>query len=290
MTLTAKGAGTDELVIAARPQRSWGLPVALDLSLQGAGAGLIAVAALFDLGSLLLGGLLAIMLSVALLMGHLGRPERFWRAASRPRTSWISRGVLLVGALVAVSVFALLAPIAGSVAAVAVRTTLLVLAALVMVYTGAVTSASAIPAWNSGLVPLLAFAYSLATGTGAALAVVAATSTGGEKLMLLQEAQLLLLAACFLVVLGYLWSLAFSSSRTARQSGRLLVRGRLALPFLGGALLLGVVVPFGLTAYAVALTGGGIALALALSGAARLAGDFALRFSLLRAGLYEPLL
>jgi DMSO reductase anchor subunit len=44
-------------------------------------------------------GLIALALSV----GHLGRPERAWRAAVNWRTSWLSREVLLVGAFIGLS-------------------------------------------------------------------------------------------------------------------------------------------------------------------------------------------
>lgn len=277
----------DEFVIGPRVQRSWGLPVTLDLFFEGAGAGLIAVGAALDQKPTMLAGLVALLLGGLLLLTHLGHPERAWRAVRRPHSSWISRGVLLVSGLLLFTILALLPPLAESGAGGALRVIAGIFGVLVMFYTGAVTSASAIPAWNSALVPFISLAFSIATGIAVALAVASGTHTG--NLQALQVGQLLLLAACVLSALLYV-SMLSSSTPAGRQSSRLLLRGALALPFLGGVLLLGLVAPFALTWFAYAAGGGAATVALALGTAFRLIGDLTLRHSLLRAGLYDPLL
>ena len=53
---------------------------------------------------------------------------------------------------------------------------------------------------------------------------------------------------------------------------------------------MGLVVPFGLTWYAYAAGGLAATVTLAVSAAFRLLGDFSLRSSLLKVGIYDPLL
>src|SRR4030042_1597758 len=87
-----------DLNLTYRPQREWvegrGLLVVAGPFFSGVGAGawLFSVALDYDAG---------LVISVAVVAGlagpahlaFLGRWQRFWRAASRPQTSWISRGV-----------------------------------------------------------------------------------------------------------------------------------------------------------------------------------------------------
>src|SRR3990172_2392993 len=84
-----------------RPQREWGILVINYLFLGGAGAGLFLSSLLFGSTWGEIAGLVALMVATLFLLLDLGRPERFWRAFMRPRTSWISRGSIAITVLVA---------------------------------------------------------------------------------------------------------------------------------------------------------------------------------------------
>jgi formate-dependent nitrite reductase membrane component NrfD len=106
----------------------------------------------------------------------------------------------------------------------------------------------------------------------------------------LERGQTYLALACLLLVLSHI-SVMSSSALAARESIRLLTRGRWASLFFIGVLGLGLVLPlfFGLPALLQANveTMAAITFVLALL---RLFGDYLFRFLVMRVGLYDPLL
>lgn len=284
----------DEFLIGVKPQREWGWLVISYLFFGGAGAGLFLASLYIDhtwAGAL---GLLVLMVGTVLLLFDLGRPERFWRAFFRPQTSWISRGcffitlLVLFGGLelglqwVGLDAGALRALIKGVAAASAI---------LVMVYTGFVLSPSpAIPFWNSAFFPIIFFAYSLLAGID--FLILASPLLPGPMLDLgfLERVQSTLALICLLLVLSH-FSVMSGSAVAARESLRLLTRGRWAGLFLGGVIGTGLILPL-LLAWPMlwrsdvqtffALT--------AILALLRLFGDYLFRLLVIRAGLYDPLL
>lgn len=289
-----------EFFIGVKPQREWGWLVISYLFLGGGGAGLFLVA--FSLGHTWAGvlGLAIVCLGTVLLLFDLGRPERFWRAFLRPRTSWISRGCLFMTLLVGAGALALaprlpglgFLPPAGQalweswVGAVAVLA-----AVLVMLYTGFVLSVSrAIPFWNSVAFPIIFLAYSLLAGGD--LLLLASRLLPGPSLdvLRLEQAQTILTAVCLLLVLGLL-VLTAGGGPAARESVRLLTFGRWSGLFVGGVLGTGLLLPLVLAGPVVWIFGVRPGLVLTtLVPLLRLFGDFAFRFVVIRAGMYDPLL
>ncbi len=287
----------DEFLIGVKPQREWGWLVITYLFLGGAGAGLFLISLYIEhawAGAL---GLLVVAFGTLLLFFDLGRPERFWRAFFHPQSSWISRGcffitlLVLFGGLhaaVELSVFALPA---GSALGSWIEGLAAATAVLVMVYTGFVLSPSpAIPFWNSAFFPAIFFVYSLLAGIDILILASPALPGSPLDLIFLERSQNYLAAICLLLVLSHL-SVMSSSALAARESMRLLTRGRWALPFLGGVLGAGLIIPLalswaaGLSSQAQALFAFTVLLALL-----RLFGDYLFRFLVVRAGLYDPLL
>ena len=158
----------DEFLIDVKPQKEWGWAVITYLFLGGAGAGLFLVSLYMrhSWGEGL--GLLVLVLGTLFLLIDLGRPERFWRAFFRPRTSWISRGCFFITALVLLGGLEILFAqfsLGEGAWPVLIRATAALAAVAVMVYTGFVLSPSpAIPFWNSAFFPVIFFAYSLLAG------------------------------------------------------------------------------------------------------------------------------
>jgi formate-dependent nitrite reductase membrane component NrfD len=284
----------DEFVIDVKPQREWGWLVITYLFLGGAGAGLF-------LASLYIAhpwaqalGLLLLLVGTLFLLLDLGRPERFWRAFFRARSSWISRGCFFITLLVVLGglhvwtelnsggAAALSWPIQAGAAAAAVA---------VMIYTGFVLAPSpAIPFWNSTFFPIIFFAYSLLAGIDFLILASPLLPEPTIDIAHLERVQFGLVAACLLLVMSHL-SVMSSSAVAARRSIQLLTRGRWAVLFIGGVIGVGLIVP--LLASWPALwqptfsTMFAITAVLALL---RLFGDYLFRFLVIRAGLYDPLL
>jgi formate-dependent nitrite reductase membrane component NrfD len=263
------------------------------LFLGGAGAGLF-------LASLYIGhpwaeglGLLLLLVGTLFLLLDLGRPERFWRAFFRARTSWISRGCYFITALTLLGGLDLVLQASGSDAGAVwlVKVGAAIAAVAVMVYTGFVLSPSpAIPFWNSTFFPVIFFAYSLLAGIDFLILASPVLPPPVIDLARLEKVQFGLVVLCLLMVMSHL-SVMSSSAIAARKSIQLLTRGKWGMLFLGGVIGVGLVLPL-LLAWPVlwqpsfqtmfAIT--------ALLALLRLFGDYLFRFLVIRAGLYDPLL
>ena len=284
----------DEFLIDVKPQKEWGWAVITYLFLGGAGAGLFLVSLYMRhaWGEGL--GLLVLVLGTLFLLIDLGRPERFWRAFFRPRTSWISRGCFFITALVILGaleiVFEFL-PVEFDAVHKAIRLAAALAAIAVMVYTGFVLSpSSAIPFWNSAFFPVIFFAYSLLAGID--FLILASPLLPGPEidLALLEKVQFGLVFLCLLMVLSHL-SVMSGSAVAARKSIQLLTKGKWGILFIGGVIGLGLVIPL-LFAWPILWTSGFQAMfaVTAVLALLRLFGDYLFRFLVIRAGHYDPLL
>ena len=98
----------------------------------------------------------------------------------------------------------------------------------------------------------------------------------------------ILLTTMFSLVIIYIINMAASTS-TARESLKKLTTTRIAVAFIGVAIVAGLLAPLFLTYYhqvAAASVASGL---LAVSGILELAGDLSVRHSILRAGLHTPI-
>ena len=290
----------DEFLIGVKPQREWGWLVISYLFLGGAGAGLFLVSFSIDHAWAGVLGLLVLSFGTLLLLLDLGRPERFWRAFFRPHTSWISRGCFLITLMVVFGTLQIASQLpelgfhpwnSESIAGTIIKTVAAATAIMVMIYTGFVLSPSpAIPFWNSALFPAIFFAYSLLAGIDILILASPLLPGAPVDLTLLERWQNYLALTCLLLVLSHV-SVMSSSAVAARESIRLLTRGRWALLFLGGVIVTGLVIPLVLSwatlwgSQAQAVFTFTVLLALL-----RLFGDYLFRFLVIRVGLYDPLL
>ena len=128
-------------------------------------------------------GLALLLIAAGLVssLGHLGHPERAWRALSEWRSSWLSReGVAAVAAFLPIGAAALAAiafgrtiPALGLVVALASAVTVFCTA---MIYASLKTVAQ----WHTPLTPLAYLAFAAAGGLVAASAVAALTGEGSR--------------------------------------------------------------------------------------------------------------
>jgi formate-dependent nitrite reductase membrane component NrfD len=273
--------------VEMRGQEEWSWLVAVDLLLGGVGGGLFLLYEIFDLP--LFAGLLSLGLVIAgalVLFAELGRPARAWRALARPRTSWISRGVIAVALFIAtgalsiapeLSVFSFLPWGAGTTAGALLGAVAAVAAFFVALYPGFVLSASpSIPSWNGPLLPVLFLFSSLLGAAGMALFLSPLGISGGALQPILSLAALLIAANLGLVA-THLMTLQ-RSVEAARESARRLRRGALGRTFQLGVVLVGMILPLSIIAW---FPSGAIA-----AGALILVGGLLFRYCVLKAGVY----
>jgi formate-dependent nitrite reductase membrane component NrfD len=271
-----------------RPQRQWvegrGVLLILGHFLSGVGAGAWLFSLWLGYGP---GQALAVLLMAAAGLAHLfflGHPERFWRMF-RARTSWIARGFLGMTLFMVGAVPALLLPVG------ALRSLSLGLAvagaATVIVYKGNVYAASkGVPFWNSPLLPVLYATYAIRGGLALLLVVLPLSGglTDTHRMGLIE----LWVAVSAAVMLGFYLAVMRDTNLAARRSVAELTGGRAALAFYLGTVGVGLVVPI-LVGMA-GIMGPVPRLALALTGALSLAGDFFAKYAIAKAGIYVPLM
>lgn len=286
------GLDNESFVMGYRSQTEWRWLITTAFFLGGLGGGTFMVSLFsdFTVGAIA-GWLIAVVGKGLAHFLYLGNPLRFWRAVMRPQTSWISRGIL---AMIGLAVFGVIyigvrvgvLPGAGS----GVETLFAVLAgisaAVVMVYDGfVIATPPSIPLWHSALMPLLAAAYSMLGGSTFTLLLAEAGVKGSESVStgVLHNLELGLVVFN-LLVLAVLLSVGWSASYTARESVTLILQ-RYGVLFIGGVVVVGLVVT-GLLAAAVSQPTGGAVIAIAVC---ELIGDFLVWFILLNVGVYQPI-
>jgi len=280
-----------DLNLTYRPQREWiegrGLLVVAAHFFSGVGAGawLFSVALDYDAG---------LVISIAIVAGlagpahlaFLGRWGRFWRMAVRPQSSWISRGVWGLAIFLAGAIPYALPSVRDSAFGPVVLGVSLAGMAVVLAYKGFVYAVSkAIPFWHLPLLPVLYIAYGL-RGGAAVLLVAGAVAGDAFDIDLLDAIKLWVVVSSAVLVLLYL-ALARSAGGAARRSAGELVAGRVSPAFYAGTVLCGIVIPIALGAIGAA-TGVSRGL-LAIIGLSSLVGDFYIKYCIVRAAVYLPL-
>jgi len=291
----------EEFTLQHNVQQEWKWLAVLDFFLAGTGAGLFLVSLFLGIEMAGVIGLVATALGAVALLADLGRPERFWRAISRPSTSWISRGAILVtvflvfGALHSAPAIPLFSGLPWTTGAGFGMVTGIIAAVAglgVMAYTGFLLADSpAIAAWQSALVPIQFVAFSLLTGTGALYLLLPFLSPSAVSLPVWEAIGLTLSVLVLLMLVAYPLILR-SSTSGAREAERELIKGRLGVPFLGGGIIIGLLIPIAVVAYLL-LAGISVAAATAplfLIGVLLIVGGLCFRYCLLNAGFYEPVI
>jgi formate-dependent nitrite reductase membrane component NrfD len=281
-----------------RPQREWCEGRGIFLVI---GHFVVGVAGGTWLFSLLYASRLGLTLALALgalggllHLANLGHPARAWKMILRFRSSWTSRGffglsLFLAGGFLYLVPMWLPGVLWGSGSLVGMAGKLLSILGMVTIigYMGFVYTASkAIPFWNSPLHPALYVGYALRGGIAGLLL---AQAVGGHWLA--SHNQLLLLWTGITAAVIVFFALEVHGALTsgnvaAQQSVRELFTGGMAIHFYGGTLLMGLLVPAWL-AWA-GLSGPTSAAAMTVLAIASAIGDFFMKYSTIRAGVYLP--
>lgn len=191
-------------------------------SASGAGFGMLGLSGLFvllGLGDVGLGPMLAIAilgfaLSVAGLVssaGHLGRPERAWRAFSQWRTSWLSREGVAAPVALGLAALLFIACAFGSPTGVLARllglVTLLACGGTVVCTAMIYASLKPVPRWHNSWVLPAYLAFSAASGALFLMAVGHLFDAGWR---IVDALAVIAVLAAFLVKEGY-WRRGFSA-------------------------------------------------------------------------------
>jgi len=283
-----------EFMVKYQQQKDWidgrGNFIAFAFFLGGISGGLFLASAYFNS---LLGMFVAWLLAGAMgvsYMIHLSHPMRFWRMFMKPKTSWIARGFIFIMLFIG---FTTLTLIVGEWApgATGILTALKVIAGIFAfaqsIYTGfAVSYVSAIKVWNSAIVPVLFVTCGLTGGLAILLAIMMGQNSA--QIATLENIIRVVLIALAVIIGVYLWNTTYSSA-AAREAVKRLIGGSLAPLFWVGVFFFGIVIPvaISITTYFTGEASSGLLITAIIS---EIIGGLALRFAILKAGVYTPLL
>jgi formate-dependent nitrite reductase membrane component NrfD len=276
-----------EFMVKYTPNTRWvegsGVLIAVAFFLGGVGGGLY-------LTSLFVNNLLGMFVAWLLIlavgvvdMAHLHKPLRFWRMLLRPNSSWIARGFIAIAFFIVFAALnlALSLWLPGT----ALEKVLKVLSGLgafgVIIYSGFVLSyVRAIRLWNSAMIPLL-FVISSLVGGAAILLIINLVQNTNEISVLVSVLQIMLVFYAIMIGL-HLW-ISIYNGPAARNSVIWILKGNVPI-FWGIVVLVGIVIPL----FMFFFTGSGLSALLSTGAIFIIIGNLALRYILLKCGIYSP--
>ena len=162
-----------------------------------------------------------------------------------------------------------------------------IMAFLIVIYAGFVFNyVSGIEFWNSALLPVLFIATAILDGFGLMLAI--ALTGGNINIMAIEDGSRVLLIICALLLIIYLWSAVYTGTG-GKYSVMELTRGNIAPIFWIGTVACGIIIPIGISLFSY-FTGLVFASLLIAAIACETIGAFALKYCILKAGIYKPLI
>ena len=273
--------------------RGWFLIIAIFLGGLGGGCYLVSLWLNF-LPGLVMGWLMVLFGKTTAHLLFLGRPARFWRAFTRPQSSWISRGVIILTLFLIFSALQM-APAVKQFSwlpwtfdSVLMKVLAAFLAFGLIMYTGFLLgSVKAIAFWNDAFVPLLFVLYSLLGGMGLLLATHQLIPDGAAYLQRIEALAPWLLSLVAIILAIYIY-IMYNKTPAARRAVLDIIKGKTAPVFIFGVAILGIAVPLSIAIYSIVNQPSWIILT--LGAICEMVGGFSFRYSLLKAGAYEALI
>ena len=276
------------------PQTEWidrrGILIWLAFYTGGLAGGLYLVSLYFNnLWGMFISWLIMLVLKGGFHLAYLGKPLRFWRIILKPGTSWIARGlifvVLFIGFAAIQLAFSYWLP--GTVWEVIFKVLAGIMAFAVAIYTGFVMNyVNGIPLWNSALLPVLFILCGILGGFGLITAI--ALGGGNVDIVAAEAGSRALLITTALFIAIYLWSATYMGP-LGRQSVVELLQGRIAPIFWIGIVLCGIIIPIAISVSSY-FAGEASAPLLITAITCEIIGGLALRYCLLKGGMYAPLI
>jgi polysulfide reductase chain C len=206
----------------------------------------------------------------------------------KPGTSWIARGFIFIMLFIGFTTIQLALSYwaEGSTA----ESVFMILAGIFAfaqsIYTGfAVSYVNAIKLWNSAILPIVF----VVCGFSGGLAILMGISLSGTEaeIMAIENVTRVTLIGFAVILIVYLWNTTYSSAAARNAVGRL-VSGSVASIFWVGVILLGIIIPIGISV-STYFSGEAQAGLLILATVCEVLGGLALRYVILKGGVYSPL-
>jgi len=275
-----------DFMVKYTPQRDWieghGILIAFALFFGGIAGGLYLVSLYYDsMWGMFIAWILAMVTGLTD-MAHLSKPMRFWRMMLKPKTSWISRGFIFIWLFLGVA--AIQMAISYWADGTAIETVFKVLGGImafgVAIYSGFVVGyVGAIKLWNSAIIPILFVIAGVAGGLALLMVISLGNSSLSTDVAVALRVALIAYAVCVAI---YLWMATYEST-AARDSAMRILKGGVASVFWLLVILLGIAVPI------IMLFAASSSAVLIIAGIMVIIGGVALRYSILKAGVYSPL-
>ena len=266
-----------------------GLILWIAFYMGGLGGGLYLVSLFFNsLWGMFIGWVIVAVIKGGAHLLYLGKPQRFWRIVTRPQSSWLARGFIFVMLFSIFGVVQLMISywVPGTAVEVVFKVLTGIAALVVAVYTGFVlNTVKAVPFWNSSLLPLLFVLCGILGGFG--ISVIIALNGGNVNLATAEVWSRWLLIANALIIALYLWRAA-GRETTGKQSVMEQIKGSSAVVFWAGIVVLGIVIPLVIAFLSYVIDHMSPAI-LVFGVACEIIGGMALRYNVLKAGAYSPL-
>ncbi len=297
---------THEWMVKPMHQKEWierkGLMVFIAETFTSLGSGLFLVSLFMsNWWGMAAGWLIIMFLKLPVHLAYFGKPLRFYRTippfSNAWKTSWFARGILFT---ILFSGFAFVALVVGypaiadwiGPAATPIYSVFAVLAGIFAFGTGIyggfiMNYCKSVPFWNTGILPLVFILAGVADGFG----LIMGFSPAKQVWQLASPeflGSLTLVISAFIIIV-YLMSASYTSA-VAKLSVNELISGRVAVVFWLGIVVLGILVPLGISITVLATEGGLSSGLLIVAIACHTVGAFALKYCLLKVGIHRPIL
>ncbi len=298
---------THEWMVKPMHQREWierrGIMIWIAETFTSLGAGLYLVSLFINSWwGLLVGWLIIMFLKLPIHLAYFGKPWRFYRTippfSNAWKTSWFARGILFsvffgtFGFIQLVFGQPDLANLIGHSITNPIYYTFGVLAGIfalgVGIYGGFIMNyVKGIPFWNQGLLPVVIMLAGVADGFGLIMGI--GLAGGDASVMWAETGSRYLLLINMLLIVTYLISAGYASA-VAKLSIQELLKGPTAFMFWGGTIILGLAIPAVVSVVSLFSGREASTILLVIAIAAHTLGAFALKYCLLKVGIYRPLL
>ncbi len=298
---------THDWMVKPMHQREWierrGIMIWIAETFTSLGAGLYLVSLFVNSWwGLLFGWIIIMFLKLPIHIAYFGKPWRFYRTmppfSNAWKTSWFARGILFsvffgtFGFIQLVVGQPDIAKWMGTAVANPIYYVFGVLAGLnalgVGIYGGFIMNyCKGIPFWNQGLLPIVVMLAGVADGFGLIMGI--GLAGGDANVMWAEAGSRYLLLINILLIVTYLISAGYTSP-TAKLSIQELVKGPSRYMFWGGLVLMGLAIPAVITVIGLFTGGAASDILLIIAIASHTLGAFALKYCLLKVGIYRPLL
>jgi formate-dependent nitrite reductase membrane component NrfD len=296
---------THEWMTKPMAQREWiekrGIMIWIAETFTTLGSGLFLVSLFMNSWwGMAVGWIIIMFLKLPVHLAYFGKPLRFYQTippfSNAWKTSWFARGIL---SSIFFGTFAFIQLVVGhpyianliGPAATPVYMVFAVLsgifALILSVYGGFIMNfCKGIPFWNQGLLPLVFILAGVADGLGLIMGVglaggdanIAAAEIGSRYLLLVN----ILLIIIYLISAGY-------TSAVAKLSVREMIVGKVAFAFWFGIVFLGIIIPLAISLASLATGAEASTIILLIAIVCHTLGAFALKYCLLKVGIYRPL-